>query len=336
MVLTMCSRPKVSVIVPVYNVEKFLPKCLDSLVRQTLNDLEIIVVDDGSTDASGTIADRYAENTKNMVVLHQPNGGYGKAMNLGLSVAKGEFIGILESDDWCSPMMFERMYELAVEKDVEVLKCDYYLWWGESNYAKYYNILPLDMYNIITNIRKCTRLVLMPPSIWSALYKHDFLAENEINFRETPGASYQDTSFSHKALFSAESFLVVNEAYLYYRQDNLSSSVNDKRKIFYVCDEYDESRAFLTRRDKSLIPTLERARVAVDLWNYNRLDYEGRSLFYPKLREDFTRVKDEGMLTRDLYEQKAIVKMLSIINGLGKYSQKNIEAGEIFKEPITF
>lgn len=332
----MSAQPKVSVIVPVYNVEKYLPKCLDSLVRQTLDDLEIIVIDDGSTDASGAIADRYAENAENMVVLHRPNGGYGKAMNLGLSVARGEFIGILESDDWCSPMMFERMYELATEKGVEVLKCDYYLWWGESNYSRYYNILPENMYNVITTIKDCTRFVLMPPSIWSAVYRHDFLVENEINFRETPGASYQDTSFSHKALFSAKSFLVVNEAYLYYRQDNLSSSVNDKRKIFYVCDEYDESRAFLSKRDESLIPILERARLAVDLWNYNRLDYEGRREFYPKLREDFVKVKNEGLLTRDLYDQKVLLKILSIINKLGKYSQKRQESGEIFKEPITF
>lgn len=332
----MGAQPKVSVIVPVYNVEKYLPKCLDSLVRQTLDDLEIIVIDDGSTDASGAIADRYAENAKNMVVLHQPNGGYGKAMNLGLSVARGKFIGILESDDWCSPMMFERMYELAVEREVEVLKCDYYLWWGDDNHSTYCSILPPNIYNITTTVKDCPRLVLMPPSIWSAVYRHDFLVENGINFMETPGASYQDTSFSHKALFSAKSFLVVNEAYLYYRQDNLSSSVNDKRKIFYVCDEYDESRAFLSKRDKSLIPILERARVAIDLWNYNRLDYDGRRVFYPRLQEDFARVKNEGFLTRDLYEQKAIVKILGIINKLGKYSQQRLEAGEIFKESITF
>lgn len=331
----MGGQPKVSVLVPVYNVECYLPKCLDSLVRQTLDDLEIIVIDDGSTDASGAIADQYAEKNANMVVLHQPNGGYGKAMNLGLSSAKGEFIGILESDDWCSPMMFERMYELAIEKDVEVLKCDFYRWWGDDNHSTYDNVLPSNCYNNITNLKNCNRLILMPPSIWSALYKRDFLMQNGIDFLETPGASFQDASFNHKVLFCAKKFLAINEAYVYYRQDNLASSVNDKRKLFCVCDEYDESRAFLGKRDKSLIPVLERARVAVYLWNYNRLDDEGRRLFYPRLCDDFAKIKGEGHLTRELYEQKAIVKILSIVNRLGKYSQQSIDAGEIFKEPIN-
>lgn len=333
-VLDMGDTPKVSVIVPVYNVENYLHKCLDSLARQTLKDIEIIVIDDGSTDASGKIADQFAESTKNFMVVHKPNEGYGKTMNLGLALAKGDYIGILESDDWCSPFMFERLFTLATEKGVEVIKSDFYEWWGASDRSVYKRVWRPNLYDRITTLKDEKILIITHPTIWSALYKRKFLRENGISFTETPGASYQDTSFNHKVLFCAKSLLIINEAYVYYRMDNPSSSVYSKQKIFYICDEYDESRAFLQKRDESLIPLLERARVGGYLWNYNRLDEEGRRLFYPRLCEDFARIKKDGFLTRDLYKQKEMVKILSIINKLGSYSQKKIDTGEVFKEVI--
>lgn len=331
----MGSQPKVSVIVPVYNVEKYLPKCLDSLVRQTLDDLEIIVIDDGSTDASGAIADKCAEANKNMVVVHQPNGGYGKAVNQGLSVAKGEYIGILESDDWCSPFMFERLYTLAREKDVEVIKSDFYRWWGENDISVYIRVTRQELYNFSTNLRKSHALMYMQPSIWSSIYKRDFLVKNGIFLTETPGASYQDTSFQHKVLFCAESFFITNESFVYYRQDNSNSSVYDKKKLFCVCDEYDECRSFLDKSGMPFAAVLERARVDGYLWNYNRLDEDGRRLFYPRMRDDFAKIKKDGLLTRELYGQRAIVRMLSIINRLGNFSLQKIENGDVFKGTIN-
>ena len=331
----MGSQPKVSVIVPVYNVEKYLPKCLDSLVRQTLDDLEIIVIDDGSTDASGAIADRYAENAKNMMVLHQPNGGYGKAVNQGLSLAKGEYIGILESDDWCSPFMFERLYTLAKEKNAEVIKSDFYLWWGENDSSIYTKVARPELYNINTNLRESPALMYMKPSIWSSRYKRDFLMQKGIFLNETPGASYQDASFQHKVLFCVAAFHIISESFVYYRQDNSNSSVYDKKKIFCVCDEYDVCRSYLEKNGLPFSGVLERARVDGYLWNYNRLDEEGRRLFYPRMREDFAKIKKDGLLTRELYGQRAIVRILSIINGLGNFSLQKIEKGEIFKGTIN-
>lgn len=331
----MGAHPKVSVIVPVYNVEKYLPKCLDSLVRQTLDDLEIIVIDDGSTDGSGAIADQYAENTENMVVIHKPNEGYGKTMNLGLSLAKGEYIGILESDDWCSPFMFERLYTLAKEKNVEVIKSDFYFWWGEKDLSIHSRVARKELYNIDTNLRKSHALMFMQPSIWSSIYKRDFLVKNGISLTETPGASYQDASFQHKVLFCVESILVINESFVYYRQDNANSSVYDKKKIFCVCDEYDECRSFLEKNGMPFSAVLERARVDGYLWNYNRLDEEGRRLFYPRMRDDFAKIKEDGLLIPELYGQRAILRILSIINRIGNFSLQKIERGDVFKGTIN-
>ena len=103
--------PKVSVIVPVYNAEKYLQECVDSILRQTLTDLELILVDDGSTDSSPAICDRYAEQDARVQVIHKPNGRAASARNAGLRAASGEYVAFVDSDDWISPEMYEKMLE---------------------------------------------------------------------------------------------------------------------------------------------------------------------------------------------------------------------------------
>ena len=120
------TKPKVSIVVPIYNVEQYLVQCLDSILAQTLQDIEIILVDDGSKDASGTICDVYADKNSRVRVFHQPNGGYGKAVNLGFSLAQGEYLGIIESDDFIKPEMFERLYLAAVQHDADIVKSNFY------------------------------------------------------------------------------------------------------------------------------------------------------------------------------------------------------------------
>ena len=97
--------PKVSVVVPIYGVEKYLRECVDSILAQTLKDIEVILVDDGSPDGCSAIVDEYAAKDPRVVAVHQPNGGYGRAVNNGIELAKGEYIGIVESDDWIEPTM---------------------------------------------------------------------------------------------------------------------------------------------------------------------------------------------------------------------------------------
>ena len=105
--------PKISIIVPIYNVRAYLPQCLDSIIAQTFSDVEIICVDDGSNDGSENIVDEYAAGDSRIVAIHKPNAGYGAAMNTGLDAATGEYIGIVESDDCITPEMYERLYNLA-------------------------------------------------------------------------------------------------------------------------------------------------------------------------------------------------------------------------------
>ena len=119
-------HPYVSVVVPVYNVQTFLPECLDSLISQSLKNIEIICVNDGSTDDSLTILRSYAEKDSRVKVLTKENRGYGHTMNLGFSAAKGEYIGICESDDFADKRMYEDMYRFAKKKNLDLLKANYY------------------------------------------------------------------------------------------------------------------------------------------------------------------------------------------------------------------
>ena len=118
--------PKVSIIVPIYNVEKYLRQCLDSIVNQTLKDIEIILVDDGSTDSCPSICDEYASKDKRIIVIHKENAGLGAAYNTGLDIAKGDYIGFVESDDFIELNMYEELYERAVQTGVDLVKCNFY------------------------------------------------------------------------------------------------------------------------------------------------------------------------------------------------------------------
>lgn len=116
---------KISVIVPVYNAGKFLRECLDSLARQTMKDLEIIVIDDGSTDGSGEIVDQYAKSCDNFKVYHQSNRGIGITRGEGIQYASGEYIGWVDADDFVEPDMYSRLYSAAQQNNADVVSCDY-------------------------------------------------------------------------------------------------------------------------------------------------------------------------------------------------------------------
>ena len=128
------SMVKVSVIVPVYNAERYLAQCLDSILAQTLKEIEAVCVDDGSTDGSGEILDQYSLRDQRVKVLHRKNSGYGSAMNAGLDAACGEYIGIVESDDCILPEMYRTLYEESAAGELDVVKSDACFWYEKIAY----------------------------------------------------------------------------------------------------------------------------------------------------------------------------------------------------------
>ena len=275
--------PKVSILVPIYNVEKYLEQCLSSLVNQTLLDIEIICIDDGSTDSSPHIIERYAAKDSRVKVITKPNSGYGASMNQGLSKAEGEFIGIVESDDYVELDMFERLYAKALEVKTPVVRCDYYFTWGEPNARDEEKRFYLDKnYDRLLSPVLDHQVYRVPPAIWSGIYERSLLEQYSIGFLESPGASFQDTGFNYKVLSAAQSLYVMNVPFLHYRQDNAASSVKATTKIYCVVDELKSSLDFLEQfpeRRETLRKVLQGVAYQTYRWNILRIAHEHRKEF---------------------------------------------------------
>ena len=230
--------PKVSVVVPIYRVEKYLRQCVDSILAQTLTDIEVILVDDGSPDACPAMVDEYAARDSRVVAIHQPNGGYGKAVNTGIAAARAPYIGIIESDDWIEPTMYEKLLCRAEETGADVVKC---MFW------RYDSTAPADNQNKLYTCRvgflpdapdypfrpiDWEPIFAYHASLWSNLYKSDLI--KRIEFIESPNAAYQDFPFIMEVLARAEKISIVKEALVHYRMEegqNSSSTRNDARLL---------------------------------------------------------------------------------------------------------
>lgn len=283
----MTSRVKVSVLVPIYNVDKYLPYCLDSLVNQTLEDIEIICINDGSTDDSLKIVKKFAAADPRVVVIDKKNSGYGDSMNKGLEKAKGEYVGIVESDDWIESEAFESLYLLAKRYDTDVTRANYFHYENGKNQKN--EVINPDEIGYAVDPRVSKHMFYQAPAIWSAIYRRDFLTENNIKFLPTPGASYQDASFNFKVWTCAKRASFTTNAYLHYRLDNETSSVNSLGKVFCVCDEYAEIERFLkeTGNFEDLKDTYYNCKFASYLWNINRLPYKFAKQFIKRVKAEF-------------------------------------------------
>lgn len=174
---------KVSIIVPVYNSEKYLEKCIKSLLNQTLTDIEIIMVNDGSLDSSETIIKKFQQIDSRIILINKQNGGQASARNLGISNSTGEYISFIDSDDYADESLCEKMYEKARLENYDIVCCDYYINTGDTN--KYFPIFDFDSRELSTN-----EYIFSGAGPCNKLYKRIFLQENNFIFPE--GIIYED------------------------------------------------------------------------------------------------------------------------------------------------
>lgn len=328
---------KISVVVPVYNVEKYLKECIDSIINQTLEDIEIICVNDGSTDSSLEILNDYAKKDSRIIVINKSNSGYGHTMNMGLNAATGEYVGIIESDDFADKNMFEDLYKLAKEYDADIVKGDWYNYWSKNKFARKNNRISSAKTLKLTNSKQDKSLLRINPSVWSAIYKKEFLNKYNIRFLETPGASYQDLAFSFKVFALAEKVILTDKAYLYYRQDNMNSSVKSKTKVYCVCDEYEEIDRFLEQ-----YPDLKfEFKVQEEINRYNgyvssvlRIDDSVKPEFVKVFSDHFKEEYNTGLLGNEFFKKINKKEFMTLINNPEKYIKvlKSIEKRRKFNQ----
>lgn len=261
---------KLSVIVPIFNVYKYLDQCLDSLHAQSLSDMEIICINDGSTDDSEKVIAKYLALDSRFKLINKSNTGYGNTMNVGLAEAKGQYIAIVESDDYIDPNMMEELVKLIDDSGVDIVKSNFYEYSDVAEESEYYDCLKGLPKKRIINPMDAPEIFIVLQSIWSSIYRASFLKKNEIKFNETPGASFQDVSFAFKAFANADRIMLTDEAFYHYRISNPNSSVKMTNKLDKLKNELDHVEEFVAKHAKKeeLFPIFSRLVFRVLLENY--------------------------------------------------------------------
>ena len=220
--------PKVSVIVPIYNVEKYLEKCINSLLSQTLEDIQIILVNDGSKDNSGNIAKEYEKNNKDRVIyVEKENGGLSDARNYGLKYATGDFIAFLDSDDYIEKNAYEEMYNKAIEENADYVECDF-IW-------EFPNKIRVDKQYPYKNKKEMLSFVRVVA--WNKLIKRQLITDNNLEFPK--GLRYEDVEFTYKLIPFVNKFAYVDKPFIHYvqREDSIANVQNERTaEIFTVLD----------------------------------------------------------------------------------------------------
>jgi len=221
---------KVSVIVPVFNAEQYLVKCLDSIVAQTLSNIEIILVNDGSTDKSGEICNVYAYRDPRIEVTHKQNGGLASARNAGLAVATGEYIGFVDSDDWIEPCMYERMYTMAINGDCDIVWTNAYRNESEKLAAHMtggiYDRPEIERHIFPRLLAVCNERARKEGVLrWSnclRIYRHRLIREHQIRFDDR-FRRCQDLPFTFECTIHSGRYCYLDQEYLYHNRVNIES-----------------------------------------------------------------------------------------------------------------
>ena len=264
--------PKVSIVIPTYNVENYLHECMESVVNQTLRDIEIICINDGSTDGSLEILRKYADRDERVILIDKKNEGYGVGMNTGMDIATGEYIGIVEPDDFVPLTMYEDLYNIAKENELDFVKADFYRFTRDERTGKLnlvYNRLDSsgENYNqVICPFEKpyVTKFIM---NTWSGIYRRKFIEEHRIRHNTTPGAAFQDNGFFWQTFMYAKRCMFLDRPYYMNRRDNPNSSVKNKEKVYCMNIEYDFIRDIFMQQGNE------------ELWNRFKYYYNYKRYF---------------------------------------------------------
>lgn len=333
--------PKISIIIPVYNVENYLRECLDSVQCQTLEEIEVICVDDGSTDSSGKILDEYSQNDSRFHIIHKINEGYGKAMNIGIGLATAPYIGVVESDDKVAIDMFEKLYFLMEDKKVDLLKTDFYEFYddGKGNYIEEYSPLIFDekfdkLYENKFNIREHEEALLFHRYTWNGLFNKEFLWREKILHNETPGASFQDNGFWFQTMIKAKNIYFARKAYYRYRIDNPNSSMYSKTKPFAICAEYDFVKNILSQMGcagKRYYRWINRIKIVDCIYTIGRVEERYKVPLAERIKKDFIQAANLGDIDASLYNDIDKKKIFEILANPILYVENEKLKGEKIK-----
>ena len=318
-------RPKISVIMPCLNSMEYMDECLSSVLAQTLKDIEIICVDAGSTDGTVEYIQEKAAQDARISLVHSEKKSYGYQVNLGMDHARGEFMAIVESDDYILPEMYEKLYALAWRYSVEVVKSDFSRFYGDREHRTFTPAPVLrdkKKYNQVTNVQSDSDIWGAYVLITPAIYSLDFLRKSQIRLHESPGASYQDNGFWFQVLMHAERMWFYPESLYMLRRDNPNSSVKSKGKVYAMCAEYDFIRG-LIGDDPEMVQRFAPQAAKRRFYNYeftlDRIADECKLDFLIRFAQDFRKIRDAGELHGNLFSDTEWEQLTDIMDDPARY-----------------
>lgn len=241
-------RPLVSVIMPSYNVGKYIRTCMESVLAQTLTDMEILIIDAGSEDGTLDILQEYAEQDDRIRLIHSEQKSYGYQVNMGIRLARGDYIGIVETDDFIEPDMYRILYECAQESGVDYVRGlgKFYREIAEGMTSERPIRCPIkddSVFGTVIHPHAHPEFVYSDRFLWLGLYRAAFV--KAIHLNETPGAAYQDIGFMLQVHSKAEKAVYVNRYIYHYRLDNTAASAYDERAFRFLVQECSYKELFL-------------------------------------------------------------------------------------------
>ncbi len=304
----------ISIIVPVYNVEAYLKRCIESIINQTYKDIEIILVDDGSTDNSSKICDEYKNKDKRIKVIHKVNGGLSSARNRGLDIAKGKYIGFVDSDDYISPKMYEILYKELINNKADMAMCDSIYIKNDNKIINDYNITIFTKKDAIKRLLTTDNKV--NPSAWNKLYKKELFK----NIRYPIGFVYEDIITTYLIINKCKKIVYLNcKLYKYNVRNNSIINYKNKNTIYNKL-EIVEKRAKLIKKEypdylnlvinnyiRHLVFTI------LDIYSLNNKDFKN-DIFLKKRIDYFKKTKIKVLNIKYIGKRAYILFMFLKIN----------------------
>ena len=329
---------KISIILPSLNVVDYISECIESVLTQTLSEIEIICVDAASSDGTYETLEKYAKQDSRIKLLHSEKKSYGKQVNMGLSIAEGKYIAIVETDDFVSNKMYEYLYHLAEANDADYAKANYdsfiTLKSGSRLYTQHNLFYKKDeLYENMLKPSDKLEIFKYDTAIWKGIYNRSFLQKNNIVFNETSGAAFQDIGFMLHVLCKAQRAVYTKESYYRYRMDREVSSSNNLNGLKYAYQEFKRlySIELLGRntKEKNLQGIYGRMGVAfldeIDklLKYYDNLEgtwVKEIEKYYEWFCDELKGAMAQGVLTQNCYTENEWFKLRLLLHSFSGYA----------------
>ena len=335
-------RAKVSVIMPSLNVAAYIRECLDSVISQSLQELEIICIDAGSTDGTKEILTDYAKRDSRIVLLHSERKSYGRQVNMGLDYASGDYVAVLETDDWIEFDMYQYLYQYAMVERLDYVAADFDMFWRLQSGTDYFirhhlfTSEKMDWYGKCLNSDQIATLRASDYVLWKGIYNREFLNIHHIRLHESFGAAFQDMGFLQQVKTYAKKAMYLNRSFYRYRQDRQTASskgldgleyyerefrwINDEMKLRDIMGDIHRKYYYLTM-SISFITKYEQ--ILEKIWG----DWQDKRLKVPYLwfREQIIDAITEGFLEEAMYRKDLWERLRCLLDSQEAHSQLLLE-----------